>query len=198
MLAIKRARYDWWASGSTTKELNVMVMGASTGVVLRFEADLLNDLDSMSLYDYFEPEPPIQCFKCGGMVEGWTGKPEGSALLAWRQGIPMPIDHKVDSEIRFSTKKMASMRLEPTLISIVGGRCKHCDARWYNNFNLLADARSSIWTDTILDPPPLVGTPIGNDWIQCPQCADAYEMGPNRRWLLCEPCGRLVEKPKAN
>lgn len=51
-----------------------------------------------------------------------------------------------------------------------------------------------MWTDVIFEPPALIGTMLENNWIQCPQCADAYEIAAGRPWVVCEHCERLVKR----
>lgn len=48
----------------------------------------------MGMFDYYEPEPPLSCPKCGNMLTGWQGKDGPSALFVWRQGHRHPVGQR--------------------------------------------------------------------------------------------------------
>lgn len=150
--------------------------------------------ENMGLSDYFEPFPSIQCPHCGGGMEGWRGKHWGDCrLFVWRQGEIAPIGQKIDLDIRLDNAALASRRLERALIPISGAECARCGAQWRDcQFAVSADARSGTWIRTAIVPEPLIGTILEAEWIQCPQCTDAYAISAEQIWVICEPCGRLV------
>jgi hypothetical protein len=65
----------------------------------------------MGMFDYYEPDPPIECPKCGRGLSGWQGKDTHPALFVWRQGVAAPIDQRVDAEVRALPEKLANFRV---------------------------------------------------------------------------------------
>ena len=65
----------------------------------------------MSMFDCYEPVPPISCPECGAPASGWQGKDAENALLLWRQGSRYPVDHYIDDETRLSPAEMRSCTL---------------------------------------------------------------------------------------
>src|ERR1043165_2183508 len=86
----------------------------------------------MGIFDYFLPEPPIQCPNCEGVLTGWQGRHSGDmALFVWQQGKAAPIDQTVDSEARLDEPSLSLKRLGNGLI-IYGGECLQCGFCWWN------------------------------------------------------------------
>lgn len=145
----------------------------------------------MGMYDYFEPDPPIECPKCGGQLSGWEGKDCQRLLLFWRQGVAAPVDQRGDPQWRASPEKMANFRVSP-LFRIYGGECpcgyKFDDAR----FSLRCAAPNGIWITTAVEPAPIVAKDTGDRWIQCSACCDVWEAVAGRRLYLCPGCGELT------
>jgi hypothetical protein len=148
----------------------------------------------MGLFDYFIPDPPIKCPKCGHATTGWHGKHGGDCcLFVWRQGRESPVDQLADKDCRLDSGKLATCRLERAAIPISGGECKACGYLWWHSsFHVTADASSGVWTETKIDPPPLPGIFITDSIVQCPSCADVLEPRPEQHLMLCETCRRLV------
>jgi len=49
----------------------------------------------MGLIDYYEPDPPIECPKCGGQ-SGWQGYDAHAACFVWLQGVAAPMEQRVE------------------------------------------------------------------------------------------------------
>ncbi len=77
----------------------------------------------MGLYDFFEPDPSIECPNCGGSLSGWEGKDGQPALLVWRQGVVGPIEQRIDPEFRTDLEALANARV-PAEFRICGGECQ--------------------------------------------------------------------------
>ena len=81
----------------------------------------------MGMFDYYEPQPPIQCESCGRIVKEWQGKDGPNALFVWRQGFAAPVEQKVDEECKLSPQELAKWRLPPQFsIMPVGVNCRNC------------------------------------------------------------------------
>ena len=79
----------------------------------------------MGMFDYYIPDPPIPCPRCGKPLEGWQGSNDPNpALLVWKQGIAAPIDQRVDDEIRGHPEVVRAARLPNGEIWIYGGECE--------------------------------------------------------------------------
>src|SRR5262245_10130439 len=102
---------------------------------------------SMSLYDYFEPAPPIQCPICGNPMRGWQGEHLGfCCFFVWREGLEFPREHRVSEDCRVNDEQLKGVRLERGLIPISGAECSACGHKWqYWRFQVIADARSGTW-----------------------------------------------------
>lgn len=146
----------------------------------------------MGLYDYYEPDPPIECPKCGGPLSGWQGKDSHPALFVWRQGVAAPVEQRVDLEVRAFPDKMLTLRPSPEFW-IYGGACQ-CgytfdDAR----FRVHCTAPDGVWRTTRLEPPPTPAKAIGDGWLQCSACSDVWRHASGRHLYLCPGCGKLTE-----
>ena len=151
----------------------------------------------MGLYDHFEPRPPIPCPHCSGKTRGWQGQPaSGGTLLLWRQGESAPLGHQVDEDLRLSDEDLAKRRLEDESIALVGGRCERCGRNWWDSyFGVLAEIRDGVWHSTRIDPAPKKAVGLADDWVQCPQCTESYEVEAGQELVLCKPCSCLLQRP---
>lgn len=52
----------------------------------------------MSLFDWYEPEPPLSCPVCGAALPEWQGTNGPCLLFVWRQGLIAPVEHRGDGE----------------------------------------------------------------------------------------------------
>ena len=50
----------------------------------------------MSLFDWYEPDPPLPCPVCGRPLSRWQGKDGPREMLVWRQGLESPIGLLLD------------------------------------------------------------------------------------------------------
>lgn len=146
------------------------------------------------MFDHFVPKPPIECPFCGAPTTGWQGKPRnGCALFVWEQGQPSPVDQLVDDECRIPAESLAAQRLEKELIHINYGDCASCSHSWWGlGVTVFADARSGIWSQTVLDPPPLAATELIPEILQCSGCGGPIDVQPRQSLGYCIDCRRLV------
>jgi hypothetical protein len=146
----------------------------------------------MGLYDYYEPDPPIECPKCGGRLSGWQGKGGHPDLFVWRQGIAAPVDQRVDADARASLERMATLGVPP-VFWIYGGKCS-CGYEFYDSgFQIRCTAPDGVWRKTEVDPPPTSARDVGDGWIQCSECSDVWSRVEGRRLYLSSGCGRFTE-----
>ena len=151
----------------------------------------------MGLFDYYEPNPPIECPKCGGRLTGWQGKDLHPALLVWRQGVAAPIDQRVDPDERALPEKMATFRVSQKFW-IYGGECE-CGYRFDDSrFRVLCTAPDGVWRTTEIEPAPTPARDVGGGWIQCSECSDVWQGVAGRHLYLCTGCGRLARLQEAN
>jgi hypothetical protein len=146
----------------------------------------------MGLYDYYKPDPPIECPKCGGQLSGWQGKDGHPALLVWKQGIDAPIDQHGDVSFRVPVERMTTFKVSKEF-SIYGGECKcgyHFDS---SRFTIRCAALDGIWQTTEIVPAPTPARDAGDGWIQCSECSDVWQKVEGRRLYLCPGCGRLTQ-----
>lgn len=148
----------------------------------------------MGIYDDFIVDPAIQCPHCAGQLKGWQGQHAGDCLfLVWHQGIPSPQGQKVDRELRWDPERLRLARLEPSLIPLGGGKCDSCGRVWRDSFyTVLADARSGIWSQTLIEPEPLPAVALDENFIQCPECTQAVNRVAGQNLCLCNECDRLL------
>jgi hypothetical protein len=145
----------------------------------------------MGLFDYYEPDPPIECPKCGGRLVGWQGRDTLPALFVWRQGVAEPIDQRVDPDIRALPEKMAALRVSSEFW-IYGGECE-CGFRFDNaRFRVRCTAPDGVWRTTEIEPPPTPAHDVGDGRLQCSACCEVWRFVPDRRLYLCPGCGRLT------
>ena len=145
----------------------------------------------MGLFDYYEPDPPIECPKCGGQLSGWQGKDVFPALFVWRQGIAAPVDQRVDPDIRALPERMATLRVSREFW-IYGGECK-CGYCFDNSgFSVRCTAPDGVWRTTEIEPSPTIAEDVGDGWLRCSECCDVWRSVANRRLYLCPCCGRLT------
>lgn len=145
----------------------------------------------MGLYDYYEPDPPIDCPKCGGQLSNWQGSDGRPALFVWRQGIAAAIEQRVDSDCRVAPEELAQFRLPPEFW-IYGGECK-CGYQFDDSrFSVRCTAPDGVWRTAEVEPPPTAARDVGDGWLQCAECCDVWQKVAGRRLYLCAGCGRLT------
>jgi|GEM_PF-3728894 len=158
----------------------------------------------MGMFDYFEPEPPIDCLdpSCTGVLEGWQGKhDEGMALLLWRQGRLAPSEQRVDDEARVDDARFEAFRLaRADDIPIYGGACSICDRGVFGKTTqrIVAKVREHLWIETDFWPPAVHGERIEDGWIQCRECSEACEVAEGKRLYRCPSCSRVVRIEEAD
>jgi hypothetical protein len=146
----------------------------------------------MGMYDYYEPDPPMECPKCGGRLSGWQGKDIHSALLVWRQGVAAPVDQRVDPEVRALPERMATFRVSP-VFWIYGGECD-CGYKFDGSrFSVRCTAPDGVWRTVEIEPSPTLARDAEDGWIQCSECSDVWQRVSGRHLYLCPGCGRLAK-----
>lgn len=145
----------------------------------------------MGLFDYYEPDPSLECTQCGGRLSGWQGKDGHPALLVWHQGIAAPVDQRVDPDFRVSPETMATLRVS-TEFWIYGGACG-CGYRFDSSrFAVRCTAPDGVWRTVQIEPPPTCARDVGDGWLQCSECCEVWQSAEGRSIYLCHGCGRLT------
>jgi hypothetical protein len=99
----------------------------------------------MGMFDYYVPDPPILCPKCGKPLQGWQGANHlNPALLVWKQGVAAPIDQRVDEECRGLPEVIRASRLPNGEIWICGGECQ-CGFVAVGDFR--GQVENSVWIE---------------------------------------------------
>ncbi len=145
----------------------------------------------MGLYDYFEPNPPLECPKCGGWLLEWQGSDGHPALLVWRQGVASPLGQRVDVEYRSSAEELARCRV-PSEFSIYGGECDCGYGFDDSRFSVHCKAADGVWQTAEIVPAPTPALDVGDGWVRCSECCDVWVQVPNRAFYLCPGCSRLT------
>lgn len=152
----------------------------------------------MGLFDYFEPDPAIDCPNpaCDGHLTGWQGKHwAGMALLHWKQNRLAPTYQTVEEEIRVSADRLATFRLgKDEEIAIYGGECPTCGfVFWNTRWNLVAIVKDHLWGQTTFRPQLKAAADLGQGWVACPECLESWPQIEGKRLYLCSSCEKLVE-----
>ena len=153
----------------------------------------------MGMFDYFIPDPPIECPRCDGFLTGWQGKHSGDiGLFVWQQGKATPLDQKVDPEARASELTLGGMRLAPEF-DIYGGECTQCGFKWWDSaWRVHCQTEAGVWTQTEIIPTPTKADLIGRDWVMCKECLTSWRATGDKGLYLCSSCQRLVNVEYSN
>jgi hypothetical protein len=100
----------------------------------------------MSMFDSYEPTPPVKCASCGGTLSGWQGQYGPCALLLWVQGRPAPVDQLVSEECQFSASDRASCRLPERFLIYTW--CEQC--RRSSPIIATGLCEGGVWAHTVL------------------------------------------------
>ncbi len=66
----------------------------------------------MGMFDYYEPDPDLNCPRCGQALDGWQGKDGDNALFVWKQNSPHPTEQCIDDEeIRLTKEDLLRFNL---------------------------------------------------------------------------------------
>jgi hypothetical protein len=76
----------------------------------------------MAMFDWYQPKETLHCPVCGRSLSEWQGSDGPSALLVWAEGNPMPIDQRIDPELRVVPWPNSRWRL-PQTFSIYSYDC---------------------------------------------------------------------------
>ncbi len=97
----------------------------------------------MGMFDYYEPQPAVQCEYCGHAIREWQGKDGPNALFVWRQGFAAPIEQKVDEECKLLPQDLAKQRL-PLKFSMMPSfvNCRDCPRE------AIGDNVDGVWSHT--------------------------------------------------
>jgi hypothetical protein len=146
----------------------------------------------MGMFDWFKPDPPIQCPQCSRPVEGFQGKDGPCNLLVWTQGLPSPVDDPdTDDDWRSSPEYLAELRL-PAVFEFYGS-CDPCK-QW---LDFTGFCQNGVWTETVSgrhlsSGPTIPATSVAQDWRQCARCADAWQCSDSIIRAGCPFCGALT------
>ncbi len=152
----------------------------------------------MGLFDYFEPDPAIDCPNpsCRGHLAGWQGKHSaGMALLHWKQNCLAPTHEGASEESRASAERLATFRLgKDEEIDIYGGECPICGfVFWNSRWELVAIVKNHLWSQSLFRPHPEAAVDLREGWVACPSCFDSWPRIEGKRLYLCGTCERLLE-----
>jgi hypothetical protein len=100
----------------------------------------------MSLFDWYEPtDSNMQsCPLCSSKLAEWQGKDGPCGQFVWRQGARLPVDQKVDDEVRLVSPEFDNLVL-PASFEIYSYSCP-------NHFPILAMGycEDGIWKSSAL------------------------------------------------
>jgi hypothetical protein len=141
----------------------------------------------MGMFDEYLPEPPIECPNCGLGHLKFQGKDGPCNLLVWRQGFATPVG--VCDESEHSDEYFATCHL-PQAFMAYGGTCESCG--FPAGLEMHGSAREGVWTTSTFDPELVGARDIGDGWLQCTSCSDAWERIGTRRSYYCCGCEKLA------
>lgn len=99
----------------------------------------------MGMFDYYEPDPPLDCSVCGASLTEWQGKDGPCALLVWRQGVVHPVDQVVPKENKGDPSVLERLCL-PRQFEIYT-QC--CGGRFFVMAS--CSAPDGVWSTTVLE-----------------------------------------------
>ncbi|MES2918491.1 MAG: hypothetical protein V4729_07720 [Pseudomonadota bacterium] len=76
----------------------------------------------MNLFDYYVPEPALNCPVCNAGLDGWKGVDGPDDLVVWRQGQSQPVEQLAGSESPLAAEALAALRL-PNVFRIYTSCC---------------------------------------------------------------------------
>ena len=159
--------------------------------ILRYDAR-----QSMGLFDYFEPEPPVGCARpgCAGALHGWQGKHQGNCQFIWQQGRIDPVDQSADEGSKLPPERLASIRLAPN--EVIRSGYAHCDVcTGYAPFDIeCVTDNQGLWIETRIDAKLAESKLIEDHWIQCMNCFDAWPHIPAKTVYRCPSCDHIVQR----
>lgn len=110
----------------------------------------------MGMFDWYVPQPPIACPRCGVLIKEWQGKSGPNALFEWVQGRPAPVGQRVDDECAMAEQPRDLERLPETFE--LHQACDACGG-W-----VIAEGacQGGVWTTVnLVDPLEAPGLPRG-------------------------------------
>jgi hypothetical protein len=147
--------------------------------VRKSAADLCNGLEDASMFDWYEPSPPLSCPRCAAPLDGWQGKYATCDQWVWRQGHAAPIDQRVDPERRADREAgRLPARFEMHTLCAQG---HHVEA--------IGDAPDGTWTRTTLVTAPVPPHRGANGRWSCPCCGCfTLDEEPPGTFQICPVC----------
>lgn len=94
----------------------------------------------MGMFDWYVPERPITCPKCGDALDGWQGKDGPRLLLEWKQGRRSPADQIIDEE-----RAMPPADWEGLVLPEQFEFYTHCDS-CFTRVNAVGLCEKQVWT----------------------------------------------------
>jgi hypothetical protein len=99
----------------------------------------------MGMFDWYNPEPSLNCPTCGKQLSDWQGKDAACLLFVWQQGFANPIEHKGDGEdFQVSDSDLKDWKL-PNQFSFYS---YDCDCPY--PVEAIGRTENEIWTSTEL------------------------------------------------
>jgi hypothetical protein len=113
----------------------------------------------MAMLDFYLPQPPLPCPRCGVLLDGWQGKSGPNDLLEWLQGHPAPAGQRVDPAWALSPSQRS--RLRPPATFELHTACASCGV-WVEVEGACDPAELGAWRSVaLLDPLEAPGLPDG-------------------------------------
>jgi hypothetical protein len=110
----------------------------------------------MGMFDWYEPQPPIRCPKCGVTLAAWQGKSGPCALFEWVQGHRAPRRQLVDEDVAMSPAALEDFFLPDDFE--VYAECSTCET-WVEAHG---SCDAGIWTRVeLVNPLEPPGLPDG-------------------------------------
>ena len=101
----------------------------------------------MGTFDWYRPDPPLACPRCGRTLEEWQGKDGPCALFVWRQGCIAPVDQPIDEDVRLPPRRREAWRLPPSF------RIDSHDCPCERRTDALGTCEDGAWSrTTVVDP----------------------------------------------
>jgi hypothetical protein len=96
----------------------------------------------MGMFDWYEPNPPLNCPVCDAKLDGWQSQDANCALFVFRQGERHPIYQDVPDEMKRTLLGDVQLPEEFTIYTNCCG----------NGFLVLAKCRAlnGVWSETEL------------------------------------------------
>lgn len=100
----------------------------------------------MSMFDFYEPVPPLVCPVCSQPLTTWQGKQGPRISLIWRQGHADAVGDALDEDPIYRDLPGSELRLPPEF------RIDSCDCLRHYPIHATCKCVNGVWTRTTLVP----------------------------------------------